>query len=513
MFSKKKQLKDPKALKRSTNPEVSNQRNSSNSSSTNPPQKSAKRSGLFGPFSKPPTIIRANEHSHNAKKRRPPRPPPPKFNTSGCATAFCLDPPSYEEVLKADAKANHQKRPAPPLPKTRHSVSKSKNEPILIDFDANNDASQTTTPATFQSQEFKELEHVFSDWAISDPSAPVNKNINVTRALEPSRENGNFNLLDDDIYITGSEFLSLQMNSVEQTSQQTIERPIPLPRSSLSLSTSRASNINNVNTSARNWENSVGNGHSLESCFEHPPSLPPRPLTRKSLREERKSESPIVPPKPQSYSDVSQGLDVDLSLQRSEPHGIALFDYTASQNDELTFKMNDTIVLIHRIDKDWFYGCRGEHEGMFPRSFIQVVIPLPDDPEFQTESDIVISGPRCLAMFDYVSVSDEELSFHVGNMLTLLARINEHWLMAEYKGKSGLIPANYVRILEDLPTNGSSICEATVLHDFKAEMVTELDCKTGDHVTIIAPIDKDWVKAHNGTRIGIIPWTYLDFSI
>ena len=37
------------------------------------------------------------------------------------------------------------------------------------------------------------------------------------------------------------------------------------------------------------------------------------------------------------------------------------------------------VILLKSIDADWIVGQVGEREGMFPRSFVKVKIPLPGE--------------------------------------------------------------------------------------------------------------------------------------
>ncbi|EGG25063.1 myosin IC [Cavenderia fasciculata] len=51
----------------------------------------------------------------------------------------------------------------------------------------------------------------------------------------------------------------------------------------------------------------------------------------------------------------------------------ALYDYDAMQPDELTFKENDTITLIKKVDADWWMGSHGSQKGMFPSNYVEIL--------------------------------------------------------------------------------------------------------------------------------------------
>eukprot|EP00058_Branchiostoma_floridae_P019135 XP_002604624.1 hypothetical protein BRAFLDRAFT_92858 [Branchiostoma floridae] len=73
-----------------------------------------------------------------------------------------------------------------------------------------------------------------------------------------------------------------------------------------------------------------------------------------------------------------------------DAHGIAQFDYEAAQDDEISFKAGDAILLIERVNADWLLGRVGSNKGLCPQSFIKVVIPLPGDDQVASLLTILI---------------------------------------------------------------------------------------------------------------------------
>ena len=53
-------------------------------------------------------------------------------------------------------------------------------------------------------------------------------------------------------------------------------------------------------------------------------------------------------------------------------YGTALYDFTGSAADELSFKKGDRIEITEIVSDDWLKGRLGGHQGMFPRTFIQL---------------------------------------------------------------------------------------------------------------------------------------------
>uniref|UniRef100_A0A3B4A7Z2 SH3 domain-containing protein n=1 Tax=Periophthalmus magnuspinnatus TaxID=409849 RepID=A0A3B4A7Z2_9GOBI len=64
------------------------------------------------------------------------------------------------------------------------------------------------------------------------------------------------------------------------------------------------------------------------------------------------------------------------------PRCVASFDYSALEEDELTFSRGDVIALLDVIggDPDWGRGQLHGRIGIFPLNFTQTVEPLPTAP-------------------------------------------------------------------------------------------------------------------------------------
>jgi hypothetical protein len=53
---------------------------------------------------------------------------------------------------------------------------------------------------------------------------------------------------------------------------------------------------------------------------------------------------------------------------------IALFDYTKTDTDEISFSTGEEIIVLNKSNTDWFEGRRleGEDIGYFPANRVQV---------------------------------------------------------------------------------------------------------------------------------------------
>ncbi|BHF59272.1 hypothetical protein SprV_0100222900 [Sparganum proliferum] len=61
------------------------------------------------------------------------------------------------------------------------------------------------------------------------------------------------------------------------------------------------------------------------------------------------------------------------------PHAIVKFDFKAEQPDELNAKRHELLVLLKRVDENWYYACTSDQRrvGFIPANFIDVRIDVP----------------------------------------------------------------------------------------------------------------------------------------
>lgn len=521
-----------------------------------------------------PTIIRPG-YTFEKKKKPPPRPPPPKCNQFGNKSSTVC-PPSYEDVIKADVAAFLGEmsvprptpqvpiRPRPPVPKQARAGSMPQITPphlpnqrppkplprmqsqpscssaVLIDFDATASPPSVDTNScqTLNSQKnVLDLDKIFS---CNELQASTNESSSPSQSA-PSKVLTKLNL--GPRLLPPGPVPSLQRKSSNRTS----EGQLSLQNGTNAQVSSRGEDWllsclkNTVNGDLNTAYNSdIPLSPNYQLSFEHSPSdgrsspsppLPPRPtssdLTYSNL-ELRDSKDltlnspapplspPPVPPLPRpGFACISNSIEMDPPPLpprpkpfEIRPHAIALYDYTASQGDELSFKANEIITLIHHVNSEWLFGYTDEAEGIFPKNFVRIMVPLPG-------SELTM-GPRCLAIYDFEGENDKELTFSAGEVIALKSRENDEWFRGSLNGQSGIFPASYVEIIEDLCTkDGHAISSYTpvnsyiALYDFIGED-GELSFREGEKITAMEEINEQWMlgKLENGLK-GRFPKTFV----
>ncbi|XP_044211866.1 endophilin-A3-like [Thunnus albacares] len=109
----------------------------------------------------------------------------------------------------------------------------------------------------------------------------------------------------------------------------------------------------------------VRSEHNVSIGFYHQPSI-----TSTVHSGEQFTALPSRPSSPIScYADSKLVLD--------QPCCRALYSFHSNHNGELSFSEGDLILLTGQVDANWYEGTLGGKSGLFPVSYVDVVVPLP----------------------------------------------------------------------------------------------------------------------------------------
>ncbi|XP_053400118.1 SH3 domain-containing protein 19-like [Mercenaria mercenaria] len=277
--------------------------------------------------------------------------------------------------------------------------------------------------------------------------------------------------------------------------------------------------------------------HDEESVKKRPPKPEGRPHRPMSMPVKQSPPSKSPPQKPQGLRSGKKGLPQ--LPQRPKPghplyfhmmqvpHGIAVHEYTALHDDELSFKTGDLIIFVRRVDSDWVAGKIDEREGMFPQDFVKVKMPLPgeklDDDNSSNDSaemfydasaekpDNIGHGPRCRARFDFDGEGPDDLTFEEGDVIRLVERVGLEWRKGEINGRVGLFPLPFVEIIEDLPEEEEKDTGSFVkaIFDFEGEE-GDLNFQAGESIKVTHMVNEEWLYGEIEDRKGQFPVQFVD---
>ncbi|XP_057613053.1 SH3 domain-containing protein 19 isoform X3 [Chionomys nivalis] len=146
-----------------------------------------------------------------------------------------------------------------------------------------------------------------------------------------------------------------------------------------------------------------------------------------------------VPPKTKNEDPGSNSQDGSPAGEWCK----ALHSFTAETSEDLSFKRGDRILILERLDTDWYRGRLHDREGIFPAVFVQ---PCPA--EAKSVATTILKGRKVKALYDFLGENDDELSFKAGDVITELEPVDDDWMCGELMGRSGIFPKNYVQFLQ-----------------------------------------------------------------
>ncbi|KAK9497878.1 hypothetical protein O3M35_003788 [Rhynocoris fuscipes] len=125
-------------------------------------------------------------------------------------------------------------------------------------------------------------------------------------------------------------------------------------------------------------------------------------------------------------------------LYQNQPCARATYDYISKEPGDLSFKKGDLILLRKKIDSNWYHGeCNGI-QGVFPLSYVQIIVPLPTHAQ-----------AHCKALYDFKMANDEEdgcLIFRKGDIISVIRRVDENWAEGRLNDKIGIFPLAFVEL-------------------------------------------------------------------
>ncbi|XP_032657404.1 E3 ubiquitin-protein ligase SH3RF2 [Chelonoidis abingdonii] len=120
------------------------------------------------------------------------------------------------------------------------------------------------------------------------------------------------------------------------------------------------------------------------------------------------------------------------------PRARALYSYRGQNPGELRFNKGDIIILHQQLDEKWYLGEINGVSGVFPTSSVQVIKQLPQPP------------PLCRALYNFdlrerdKNENKDCLTFHKGDIITVISRVDENWAEGKLGDKIGIFPILFV---------------------------------------------------------------------
>ncbi|KAJ8679503.1 hypothetical protein QAD02_015290 [Eretmocerus hayati] len=153
------------------------------------------------------------------------------------------------------------------------------------------------------------------------------------------------------------------------------------------------------------------------------------------------------------FPDSASGIDspTDYHPLDLKPYAITLYPFKAQFPNELSFETGEVVELIKYIDNEWAEGIIKGTKGIFPISYANIIINLPEvsddssqEDSSQTQDDLQ-PGNQVKVEYRFDPQMKGDLSVAEGEIVTVVEMPNADWVMVKNeKNETGLCPRTYL---------------------------------------------------------------------
>ncbi|XP_040887517.1 SH3 domain-containing protein 19-like isoform X2 [Toxotes jaculatrix] len=284
---------------------------------------------------------------------------------------------------------------------------------------------------------------------------------------------------------------------------------------------------------------------SVSPASQSPPSQtapPPPSVTANQLQTQRVSKrGPPLPPRPKPghplYSSYTK-QEVLIVLDDPTPEPSERLSDEGKSETTITPLINPSQCLLDLdtqlepvLDQD-SQSKPALEDLSLPES--QSILPVQPTEQKEQPDPPPVSGPRCIALFDYEGEEDDELTFSQGDVIALLELIGQEWGRGQIHGRTGIFPLNFTEVVEPLPQPALSPGETTkttsmdpviehsapetskdanseaeewavAVFDFPGQAAEDLSFHKGALIRVTEHIDAEWRRGRLEGREGLYP--------
>ena len=165
-----------------------------------------------------------------------------------------------------------------------------------------------------------------------------------------------------------------------------------------------------------------------------------------------------LPPTDSGSDKNSTNSDTIQICDQAQP-AIVKYNYTAQQQDEISLTKGEIVMVLEKSSDGWWNGKKGQVMGWFPSNYVELQSQAHENNvDYMTAASLDINiGVRnqqeiVTALYNFTGSNSEELSFEKGDKLVIIDKPPEDpewWKARNSRGETGLVPRNYVQIVEE----------------------------------------------------------------
>lgn len=185
-------------------------------------------------------------------------------------------------------------------------------------------------------------------------------------------------------------------------------------------------------------------------------------IVQKIFSRKGSSGNPSDNNEPPGY-EAPQGVPAKDSHLGKVDEAIAKYNYTPVREDEVALTKGDRVYVLEKEGDGWWRGEANNKKGWFPSNYVEII-------KTDNNGGNVICKVRTLYAFKPTNC--EELHFEKDTLLEIIDQPRddpEWWKARKEDGTIGLVPKNYVKILDGnqdgqrhVPENAGSTPNAVV---------------------------------------------------
>lgn len=195
-----------------------------------------------------------------------------------------------------------------------------------------------------------------------------------------------------------------------------------------------------------------------------------------------------IPQNTESLSEsqsASNCVDENPNPLGVEPYAITLYPFNAQFPNELSFESGEVVNLIKYIDSEWVEGVIDSVKGIFPVSYVNVIVDCikmkeqetnAEDDTFPRQENIFEPEMSARVEYTFKAQMDGDLSIEEGDHVRIVEVVNADWIIVRSKeGKIGSCPSSYLTPLIESTSEGfgENFEDFVVIRNHEIDDVTE----------------------------------------
>nr|XP_055241502.1 SH3 domain-containing protein 19 isoform X6 [Gorilla gorilla gorilla] len=284
-----------------------------------------------------------------------------------------------------------------------------------------------------------------------------------------------------------------------------------------------------------------------------PPRLPPRPVNGKTIpTQQPPTKVPPERPPPPKLSAIRRSnkklpfnrSSSDMDLQKKQSNlatGLSKAKSQVFKNQDPVlpprpkpghplyskYMRGDVLVMLKQTENNYLECQKGEDTGRVHLSQMKIITPLdehlrsrPNDPS-HAQKPVDSGAPHAVVLHDFPAEQVDDLNLTSGEIVYLLEKIDTDWYRGNCRNQIGIFPANYVKVIIDIPEGGNGKRECVSSHcvkgsrcvarfEYIGEQKDELSFSEGEIIILKEYVNEEWARGEVRGRTGIFPLNFVE---